>query len=93
MPALDRVARSQPDVAVVEVDLQESGDKVRSFLSQLALDRLIPVLDTDGATTRRFGVLSLPSTFFIDREGVIRHVELGGPLSDDQIRRGLQAAR
>ena len=54
---------------------------------------LVPVLDTDGATTRRFGVLSLPSTFFIDRDGLIRHVELGGPLSDAQIRQGLAKAR
>ena len=93
MPALDRIARSEPDVTVVEVDLQESGVKVRSFIDQLGLDRLVPVLDTDGATTRRFGVLSLPSTFFIDRDGIIRHVELGGPLSDAQIRQGLAKAR
>jgi len=65
----------------------------RSVIDQLGLDRLVPVLDTDGATTRRFGVLSLPSTFFIDRDGLIRHVELGGPLSDAQIRQGLAKAR
>src|SRR2546428_12243078 len=92
MPALDRIARSEPDVTVVEVDLQESGDKVRSFIDQLGLDRLVPVLDTDRATTRRFGVLSLPSTFFIDRGGVIPHGELGGPPSGGQIRQGLGEA-
>src|SRR5207245_1511590 len=62
MPALQRVAAAEPNVVVLEVDLQESGDKVRSFLDQLALDRLVPVLDSDGQPTRRFGVLSLPST-------------------------------
>src|SRR2546428_4547334 len=93
MPALDRIARSEPDVTVVEVDLQESGDKVRSFIDQLGLDRLVPVLHTDGATTPRFRVLSLPSTFFIHRDGGIRHVELGGPLSEAQIRHGLANAR
>jgi thiol-disulfide isomerase/thioredoxin len=92
MPALERVARSS-DIVVVEVDLQENGEKVRSFFDQLALERLVPVLDTDGATTRRYGVLSLPSTFFIDPSGVIRHVELGGPLSEQQIRQGVAKAR
>src|SRR5436309_1014822 len=83
MPALQRVASGEPDVVFLEVDLQESGDRARSFMDQLGLDRLQPILDTDGATTRRFGVLSLPSTFFVDRSGVVRHLELGGPLSDD----------
>ena len=93
MPALQRVAATEPDVVFLEVDLQESGDKVASFLEQLGLDRLQPVLDTAGETTRRFGVLSLPSTFFVDPQGVIRHLELGGPLSEAQIRMGIAKAR
>jgi len=92
MPALQRVAASEPDVVVLEVDLMEPGDKARSFLDSLGLDRLQPVLDSDGATTRRFGVLSLPSTFFIDRTGVIRHLELTA-MSEAQIRTGIQKAR
>ena len=93
MPALQRVAGTEPDIVFLETDLQEPGDKVRSFMDQLALDRLQPILDTDGATTRRFGVLSLPSTFFIDRTGVIRHLELGGPLTEEQIKTGIAKAR
>ena len=93
MPTLQRVATTEPDVVFLEVDLQESGDKVMSFLEQLGLDRLQPVLDINGETTRRFGVLSLPSTFFVDKNGVIRHLELGGPLSEAQIRTGIAKAR
>jgi thiol-disulfide isomerase/thioredoxin len=92
MPALQRVAASEPDVVVLEVDLMESGDKARSFLDSLGLDRLQPVLDTDGATTRRFGVLTLPSTFFVDRDGIIRHLEFTA-LSEEQIRVGIRKAR
>ena len=92
MPALQRVAASEPDVIVLEVDLMEPGDKARSFLDSLGLDRLQPVLDGDGATTRRFGVLSLPSTFFVDKTGVIRHLELTA-MSEAQIRTGIQKAR
>ena len=92
MPALQRVAASEPGVVVLEVDLMEASDKARSFLDSLGLDRLQPVLDTDGATTRRFGVLGLPSTFFVDRDGVIRHLELR-QMTEAQIRTGIQKAR
>ena len=92
MPALQRVAASERDIVVLEVDLMEPGDKARSFLDSLGLDRLQPVLDGDGATTRRFGVLSLPSTFFVDKTGVIRHLELTA-MSEAQIRTGIQKAR
>ncbi len=92
MPALQRVAASEPNVVVLEVDLMETGDKARSFLDSLGLDRLQPVLDTDGATTRRYGVLTLPSTFFIDKDGVIRHLELR-QMSEALIRAGIQKAR
>ena len=92
LPALQRVAASESDVVVLEVDLMEPGDKARSFLDSLGLDRLEPVLDTDGATTRRFGVLSLPSTFFVDKDGVIRHLELTA-VTEAQIRNGIRKAR
>ncbi len=92
LPALQRVAASEPDVVVLEVDLMEPGDKARSFLDSLGLDRLQPVLDSDGKTTLRYGVLSLPSTFFVDKDGVIRHLELS-PMSEEQVRTGIRKAR
>jgi thiol-disulfide isomerase/thioredoxin len=92
MPALQRVAASEPDVVVLEVDLMEPGDKARSFLDSLGLDRLQPVLDSDGATARRYGVLTLPSTFFIDRDSVVRHLELR-QMTEAMIRTGIQKAR
>jgi len=92
LPALQRVAASEPDVVVLEVDLMEPGEKARSFFDSLELDRLQLVLDSDGATTRRFGVLGLPSTFFVDKSGVIRHLELSA-VTEAQIRTGIQKAR
>jgi cytochrome c biogenesis protein CcmG/thiol:disulfide interchange protein DsbE len=92
LPALQRVAASEPDVVVLEVDLMEPSDKARSFLDSLGLDRLQPVLDSDGATTRRYGVLGLPSTFFVDKQGVIRHLELN-QMTEERIRNGVRKAR
>ncbi|MEK6207319.1 MAG: TlpA disulfide reductase family protein [Chloroflexota bacterium] len=92
MPILQRVAASEPDVVVLEVDLMEPAERARSFLDSLGLDRLQPVFDNDGATTRRFGVLSLPSTFFVDKDGVIRHLVLT-QMTEEQMRTGINKAR
>jgi peroxiredoxin len=92
MPAMQRVARSS-DAAFLAVDLLEDGAKVRSFMDSLALDRLAPLLDLDGAVTRRYSVLELPQTFFIDRQGVIRHIEHGGVLDEAAVRNGIDKAR
>ncbi len=92
MPAMQRVAGST-DAVFLAVDLLEDGAKVRSFMDSLALDRLTPLLDTDGAVTRRYSVLELPQTFFIDPKGVIRHIEHGGVLDDSAVRKGIDKAR
>src|SRR5207249_7041021 len=67
--------------------------KVRSFMDSLALDRLAPLLDLDGNVTRRYAVLELPQTFFIDPQGVIRHIEHGEVLDDAAVRNGIDKAR
>lgn len=92
MPAMQRVARSS-DAVFLAVDLMEDGAKVRSFMDSLALDRLTPLLDLDGAVARRYAVLQLPQTFFVDATGVIRHIELGGTLDEAAVRGGIDKAR
>ena len=92
MPAMQRVARDS-DATFLAVDLMEDGARVRGFMESLALDRLAPLLDTDGAVTRAYSVLELPQTFFIDPRGVIAHIEHGQILDDDAVRRGVAKAR
>jgi thiol-disulfide isomerase/thioredoxin len=92
MPALDRVARSS-DAVFLAVDLMEDGAKVRSFFESLAIEHVEPLLDLDGAVTRRYAVLALPQTFFVDARGVIRHIEHGQTLDDEAVRRGIERAR
>ncbi len=92
MPALQRVAGST-DAVFLAVDLLEDGARVRGFMDSLALDRLVPLLDLDGAVTRKYSVLELPQTFFVDAQGVIRHIEHGAILDDGAIKRGIDKAR
>lgn len=89
---MQRVAAST-DAQFLAVDLLEDGARVRGFFDSLALDRLEPLLDLDGAVTRAYAVLQLPQTFFIDARGVIQHIERGGVLDDAAVRRGIDKAR
>lgn len=92
MPALQRVAK-ETDAVFLAVDLMEDGARVRPFMDSLGLDRLTPLLDTDGAVTRAYSVLELPQTFFIDPKGVIRHIEHGQVMDDAAVRLGIAKAR
>lgn len=93
MPALDGVAQRDGDLVVLAVDLQEPGTTVREFFDRYELKAIEPLLDLDGATTRRWGVVSLPTTFFVDRDGVIRHLVVGGPMTEEAIANGVAKAR
>lgn len=92
MPAMQRVA-ADGTATFLAVDLMEDGARVRQFMDSLGLDRLTPLLDTDGEITRTYSVLELPQTFFIDPQGVIQHIEHGQILDDDAVRRGIAKAR
>jgi thiol-disulfide isomerase/thioredoxin len=84
MPALQAVYAEQQarglEVLAVNSAYQDSPDDARAFVQELDLSFPI-LLDQDGAVSRRYLVRALPSTFFIDRQGVIRAVIFGGPLS------------
>ncbi len=93
MPALERIARADPDLVVLAVDIQESVEQVADFFERLELRHLVPMLDPTGDTARRYAFLALPQTFFIGGDGVIRHLEIGGPMDDEKIARGIASAR
>jgi cytochrome c biogenesis protein CcmG/thiol:disulfide interchange protein DsbE len=77
----------------LQIDLQEDQEQVATFFERLELRDLVPIIDPNGETARRYGIAALPDTFFIDAEGVIRHLEIGGPMDDEAIRRGIGKAR
>ncbi len=88
MPLLDRAAASHPEMAFLAIDLDEDGARVRAFFDELGLARIEPLLDVGLATSRRFGLASVPSTFFVDARGTIRHLQIG-QLDPEKLQRGL----
>ncbi len=46
-----------------------------------------PVLfDQDGTVSRKYQVRSMPTSFFIDRKGIVQKVVIGGPMSEALLR-------
>ena len=83
MPALQALheQRAGDGVVVLAINstVQDSEQAARDFAVEVGLT--FPIgLDRDGQATRLYQVRALPSTFFIDRQGIIRRVVVGGPL-------------
>ena len=89
--ATDLAAR---DVTVVGVVNSADVDDARTFVAKRAdptgagtYDQLI---DAGSATSIDFGVLGVPETFFIDRDGIVRG-KISGPVSFDDVARTVDA--
>ncbi len=63
-------------VEIIAVNLQESPSIIQPFVDDFGMD--FPVaLDKRGAVSDEYRILGLPTTYFIDRQGVIKGVFLG----------------
>jgi peroxiredoxin len=77
LPAVQKAAAHfGDDVVFVGVDQGEKADVVQSFADKLGLTFTIP-MDGDGAVGYDYNVQGLPTTFFIDRHGVVKSLWMG----------------
>jgi peroxiredoxin len=77
---------------IIAVNVQESPSIVRPFVDDFGMD--FPVaLDRRGKVSDEFRIIGLPTTYFIDREGVIKSV-FRGPflerLKETQVRGAIE---
>ena len=77
MPMMADVAATTEEARLVFVNQGEGAEVVRRFLDRenLKLDHV--VLDGLGEFGRHYGVPSLPATFFIGSDGLLRSVHMG----------------
>ena len=75
------------DLKIVTINstIQDSLPDVISFVENNQLTFPI-LLDTSGTVTRAYNIHSLPTTFIVDRNGIIKKVLVGGPLPLSLIR-------
>ena len=89
MPSMQELHEQLSDsgLAILAVDLQEPKSAVQKYIDEFELSFHIP-LDIDGKVGATYGVRSIPTTYIIDREGMVLAVAIGGRdwSSDDSIR-------
>ncbi len=69
------------DTQLVVVDLGEATGLVRRWASTASLSAdTIVAIDPEGIAARRWGARRLPTTFVVDADGIVRHINRGwGP--------------
>ena len=85
MPAMQRVYESLKDegftILAVNATAQDSRADALEFISQYGLT--FPILfDTEGVVARMYENRALPSSYFIDPQGRISEVVIGGPMAE-----------
>ena len=77
LPAIQKAAEHLGDnVVFAAVDQGEEADLVQSFVEEMGLTFTVP-MDAGGEVGVVYNVTGLPTTFFIDRNGVIQSLWMG----------------
>ncbi len=85
MPAIQKVqdiySTDEFIVLAINSTIQDREEAVAPFVSDRNLSFTV-LLDIDGSVSRLYNLRSLPTSFFIGRDGIISEVVIGGPMSD-----------
>ncbi len=94
MPALENVYEQYKDSEVIILGLnvtnQDSEKDIPTFVKEFGLTFPI-LLDRDGSASTLYQLKALPTTYFINRKGIIRTVVIGGPMTETFIRSKIEA--
>jgi cytochrome c biogenesis protein CcmG, thiol:disulfide interchange protein DsbE len=86
MPDLQEVSRAYENagLVVLGLNLQESRDDVQRYADTLGLTFPL-LLDRDGVVATHYNLTALPTSYFIDRDGIVRDRYIG-PLTAKGLR-------
>jgi cytochrome c biogenesis protein CcmG, thiol:disulfide interchange protein DsbE len=78
MPLFERTQQQYRDrgLVVLGVNFQERDEEITAFLSQIGVT-FPSLVDRTGEVSRQWRATGLPTTFLIDRQGLIRDVRVG----------------
>ena len=78
MPEIEAVYQEYKDrgVVVIGVDIRETEDVVRQFVEQGGYSWIF-ILDATGAVSNDYRITAIPTSFFIDKDGIIQVVAIG----------------
>lgn len=89
MPAIQQVYQDYKDDGLVVLGInatnQDDITAVKSFVAENQLS--FPILfDRDGEVSRQYNLHALPTSYFIDQDGIIQDVVVGGPMAEALLR-------
>jgi peroxiredoxin len=89
MPAMERIYQEYANkgftILAVNTIFQDNMADVSSFVQEHGLTFPI-LLDRDRVVSTQYQLQALPSSFFIDRDGIIQEVVFGGPMAEALLR-------
>lgn len=89
MPAMQRVYEEYHaqgfEILAVNSTAQDTLSNLDPFIAEYGLTFPI-LLDESGSITRPYRVMSLPTSFFVGRDGIISEVVVGGPMDEALLR-------
>ncbi len=91
MPALEKTYQTdqKQGLVVVGVNMTDSAQSTEDFVHRLGVT--YPIwMDTNGTTTVTYQVTATPTSFFIDRQGVIRY-KVSGALTEQVLKQDTTA--
>lgn len=69
-------------LVMLAVNVRQDRDTAAQFIKKLGVSYDV-LLDTEGEVAKRYGVLGLPTTFFVDRHGILSSRIIGESTPDD----------
>jgi peroxiredoxin/uncharacterized coiled-coil protein SlyX len=78
MPAFQRAfeTHQMDELVILAVNFEEGSDLVRPFVKELGITFEI-LYDSQAEVAKTYQVTGLPRTVFVDRQGVIQHIQVG----------------
>jgi cytochrome c biogenesis protein CcmG/thiol:disulfide interchange protein DsbE len=92
MPLLQQVYDEwqEKGLVLLAVNIGDSPSVVEAFMQNKGLSFMV-VLDSEGALAGQYGIQYIPTTFFIDSEGIIQEVKVGAFQSTAEIEDSLNS--
>jgi peroxiredoxin len=89
MPAMERMYQEYKDtgfiILAVNTTFQDTLAEAQSFIKANGLNFHV-LLDQSGEVSNLYLIQAMPTSFFIDKEGIIRDVVIGGPMAEALLR-------
>ena len=90
MPSLEVIYKDYKDKGfeILAIDIMEDRKMVETFMEKMGLS-FAALLDSDGKVSNDYRVVAIPTTFVIDRRGIIQRVFIGAVFWDHSNYRNL----